>query len=140
MKWLMVTICLLFAGLASANTTLTAQEVSETPYTLSWSAADVASGHQVANPNGDVFLLFGATGTASVTIDSPTESFEIPGYGTVTKADTSLNMSDGKRVLIGPFRTRAWNNSSGFVLWSYSGIASASVLVKAFTLKSSLLR
>lgn len=121
----------------AVQTALTVQEISETAYTQSLSAADVTNGNSVSNPNGDVFLLANCVGTCTMTLASAAASVEVPGYGPLTKSDLVVTFTTGQTKLVGPFQTRAWN-TSGNLLLSYGSVVSGSVTLKALRLKPSL--
>lgn len=120
------------------QTALTVQEISETEYQVSASAADQTNGNSVANPNGDVFLLLSSTaGTCVHTLAAGTASVEVPGYGPLTKSNLAVSCGSGVQKLVGPFQTKAWN-TSGNLLLSFSAASTASCTVKALRLKASL--
>lgn len=142
---LMMAVVSLFTATAhAAPTTLTVQELSETPWTQALTAVDTANGNRVLNPNGDVFLILsnptGSGGSATVTFTAQTTSVEFPGYGPVTKSNLAVSLSDGDTKLVGPFSKRSWNDGSGYLVFATTGAVSASVTVKALRLKQSLLR
>ncbi len=125
----------------AAPTTLTVQELSETAWTQSLTAADTANGNRVSNPNGDIFLILANPGgtTADVIIDAATASVSVPGYGPLTKSDLTVSLGATTTKLVGPFSKRAWNDTSGFVQLTFSGAGSNNVTVKALRLAPSLL-
>lgn len=135
----LLALFVLWCGPAFAvQTALTVQEISETEYSVSASAADQTNGNSIANPNGDVFLLLSSTaGTCVHTIAAGASSVEVPGYGPLTKSALAVSCGSGTQKLVGPFQTKAWN-TSGNLLLSYSGAGVASCTVKALRLKPSL--
>lgn len=139
------TIAILFMLVSSlafgAPTALTVQELSETAYTQSLTAADTANGNKVSNPNGDVFMILSNAGgvSADVVFDAAASSVEVPGYGPLAKSDLTVSLGATTTKLVGPFAKRAWNDSSGFVQLTFTGAGSNSVTVKALRLKPSLL-
>lgn len=140
MKSLLVLLVFMFLATdVSAATALTVQDVSETAYAISFDTADQAAGNTIANPSGDVFLLIQSNaGTSSVVISAANASVEIPGYGPLAKSDMTVTVTNGAQKIVGPFQTRAWNNSAGKLVLSYGPVASTSTVVKAFRLKPSL--
>ena len=135
---LLVLSVFLYLPAYAVQTALTAQEISETEYQVSASAADQTNGNSISNPNGDVFLLLSSTaGTCVHTLAAGTSSVEIPGYGPLTKSALAVSCGSGVQKLVGPFQSRAWN-TSGNLLLSYSAASTASCTVKALKLKASL--
>lgn len=128
----------------AAPTTLTVQELSETPWTQALTAVDTANGNRILNNNGDVFLILanptGSGGSATVTFTAQTTSVEIPGYGPVTKSNLAVSLADGETKLVGPFSKRSWNDGSGYLVFATTGAVSSSVTVKALRLRQTLLR
>lgn len=136
-KQIIFTITFLFSVLVNAQTALTVQEISETPWTQSLTAADQTSGNTILNPNSDVFLILkSATGTASVQVTARDATVEIPGYGPLTKSNMTISIASGDTAIVGPFVSRSWNSSAGKIVLSYIGLSTASVQVKALKLRN----
>lgn len=133
MKFLIALMLLCLPALG-AETALTVTTLSETSAAIPYEDMDTANGNSAANLNGDVFFLFyNASGSdsATVTITAQNTSKSVPGWGTLTKSDNSVSLSNGDRKMVGPFRSTAWNDSSGNIILAVSGDASADVDVAA---------
>ena len=114
--------------------TLTPAIIAEGGVALAAVAA-AGGGDQFANPNdARTFLevINGGAGAITVTITAQTASFNVPGRGTLTKANGGGSVAAGATKLFGPFAADAFNDSSGNVQVSYSGVTS--VTVQAFRL------
>jgi hypothetical protein len=139
MKFL-VLLSLVFLSLPTfaTQTALTVQDLSETEYQVSATAADQSNGNSIPNPNGDVFLLLSSTaGTCVHTIAAGQASVTVPGYGPLTKSNLAVSCGSGVQKLVGPFQSKAWN-TSGSLLLSYTSAATASCTVKALRLSPTL--
>jgi hypothetical protein len=123
MKYLALVFVFLGVMAHAVPTTLTVVSSSETAATFADTAADTVNGNQFKNPSCDVLLLLRnshATDSSTVTIDAPSATYTIPGYGSMGKTDASVVLAAGAHKYIGPFPCATWNNS-GYVVMSYTG-------------------
>ena len=108
--------------------TLTVQSISEAGAALTYTAA--ASGGDVF-PNADdrtfLHVKNGDAASKTVTITAQTTSATVAGFGVVTKANRTVTVPAGEDRLIGPFPTKAFNNSSSQVEVGYSATTSVTV-------------
>ncbi len=101
---------------------------------------DSAEGGGISNTGaaggGDVFANDGRTillidnqsgGALTVTVTAQETSTTKPGYGSVTKADVVQSVEANSVDIMGPFPKTAFNNSSGQVAVTYSGVGSLGV-------------
>lgn len=126
---------LLFLTLgAQAETLFSVGDISETSQTLTFSDVDEASGNYVPNPGRNVFCIFENTdgsNAATVTITAQQTSKNVPGYGTLTKADITVSLAASETEIVGPFQS-AYVNSSNQTVWATTGTAAASVQAACF--------
>lgn len=112
--------------------TLSVTDVVEAGVTLTLAAA-AGGGDVFANDNDNRTFLAVANASGSsitVTVTAQDASENVPGFGTVTKANGGGSVANGATKLFGPFPAAAFNNSSGQVAVTYS--SATSVTVAAF--------
>lgn len=89
-----------------------------------------------ANSGGDTFANDGKTlfhakngsgGDITITFAAASASVQKAGYGSVSISNTAVVVTAGEERLIGFFPTKRFNNSSGQVAVSYSGVSSLTV-------------
>lgn len=108
---------------------LTPQNVSETGLVPSTSAA-AAGGDQFENTAREIVAVTNGGGSPiTITAHAQSVSKDVPGYGTMTKANGGGAVAAGATKFFGPFPTRAFNNTSGRVSLSYSSTTSVTVAV-----------
>lgn len=142
MKYLIVALFFMVSSMALAVPTIkTVQEISETPFTQANVTVDSVNGDRFYNPNGDVFLVLNNPGASAgdFVIASQALSVDVPGYGPVVKSNLTVTVAAGVTKIVGPFAKRAWNNSDGYLTVTYSGAGAATLAIKAYRLKPSLL-
>ena len=107
---------------------LAIQEVTEGGLTASYAAA-VTGGDSALNIGGDVILHVknGGAGTLNVTVTAQRTSKQIGGFGAMSKADIAVSVAAGAERFIGPFPTRAFNDSTGRVRITYDQVLSVTV-------------
>lgn len=117
----------------AAETALTVTEITETSAAIPYENVDATNGNSAANRNGDVFFLIYNAGadTNVVTITAQNTSKDVAGWGTLTKSDNTVSLTAGQRKMVGPFRSRPWNDSSGNIILSYSGDSSSDIDIAA---------
>lgn len=95
-------------------------------------AAASVGGDVMPNGEGDAFVIVKNDGGGSINVTATIQSGSrtIEGFGTLTKSSLVVAVPAGERRVLGPFPRGAWNNSSGQVALSYSGVTS--VTVRAF--------
>ena len=138
MKILLAFLLMLAAPLChAAPTTLSVVTLSETAASLAASSADTTNGNQIRNRTCDLFLVLeniDESDSATVTVAASGSSFTVPGVGATTKSNASVSLSATQKKHIGPFRCKGWNDSSGYVQLTYSGVASSAVRVSPLRL------
>lgn len=88
-----------------------------------------------AAANGDTFaddgrgrtflhVKNGGGGSINVTIPAQVASVNVPGYGSLARADLVVAVAAGAERMIGPFAEIAFKNSSGLVTVNYSAVTS----------------
>jgi len=108
---------------------LNPQAFSETGLAPSTSAA-AAGGDQFENTGREIVAVTNGGGSSvTVTVAAQSVSKDVPGYGTMTKANGGGAVAAGVTKYFGPFPTRAYNNASGRVSLSYSSTTSVTVAV-----------
>lgn len=93
-------------------------------------ASAAGGGDTFANANDERTILMvtnGGGGSITVTITAQDTSETVPGFGTVSKANGGGSVGAGATKLFGPFPAAAFNNSSGEVAVTYSGVSSVTV-------------
>ena len=108
--------------------TLTVQEMDVTNGLSATYAAASGGGDDFAN-DGDVFLHVknGGAGSVTVNINSVPANASVQGIGTIPVPDPAIAVANGTEKLIGPFPPSRFNNSTGKVSVSYSGVTSVTV-------------
>ena len=88
-----------------------------------------ASGGDVFANDGETYFAVtnGGGSSVTVTITAQNTSTTKTGFGTVTKANGGAAVAAGDTDVFGPFPTGAFNNSSGQVAVTYSGVTSVTV-------------
>jgi hypothetical protein len=90
---------------------------------------DTVNGNQIRNNNGDLVLLLRnshGTDSVTVTIDAPSTSYSIPGYGTLTRSDISVSLAAGEMKHVGVLNS-TWNDANGYVQLTYTGTGTPKV-------------
>lgn len=117
----------------AAETALTVTTISETAALIPYESVDTTNGNKAFNPNGDLILLIlnGGASEGTVTLTAQQTSTSKAGYGTLTKPDNTISFTSGQKKMVGPLPMKAYNDSSGYVILSFSGDASADFDVAA---------
>jgi len=91
-------------------------------------AAAAGGGDTFAN-DGDALLYVknGGGGSVTVTITAQAVSLTVPGRGAMTKANAGGAVAAGADRVFGPFPPASFNNASGQVAVTYSGVTSVTV-------------
>lgn len=90
--------------------------------------AAAAGGDTFTNTGNTLFYVNNGGGTSvTVTFTAQSTNVSKAGYGNVSIADTTVSVAAGATTLIGTFPTARFNNSSGKVAVSYSGVTSVTV-------------
>lgn len=105
---------------------LAIQEVTEGGLTASYTPA-AAGGDSALNIGGDVILHVKNGGAVAVTVTAQRTSKQIGGFGVLTKANILVSVPAGAERFIGPFPTRAFNDSTGRVRITYDQVVSVTV-------------
>lgn len=110
--------------------TLSVQNLSEVGGALTYAAA-TSGGDVFPNADDRTFLHVknGGGSSVNVTITAQTVSATVPGLGVVTKANRVVAVPAGEDRMIGPFPSKAFNNSSNQVAVTYSAVTSVTVAV-----------
>lgn len=109
--------------------TLSPQSTSEAGLAPAMSAAS-SGGDQFENTAKELVMVTNGGGSsATVTVHAQATTKDVPGYGTMTKANGGGSVGAGATKLFGPFPTKAFNNASGRVSLSYSSTTSVTVAV-----------
>jgi len=126
-----IAMVLMAAKVIGAETNLAVTTISETSAEFAELTNDTTNGNKMANPNGDLFVVLYNSGadTNTATFTAQRTSKDVPGYGTMTKANNTVSLTTGQRKIVGPFRSSAWNDSSGYVILNYSGTSSNAIKV-----------
>jgi len=82
--------------------------------------------------NGDdqrtYFMITNGGGAAiTVTFDAVPTAVNVPGFGSVAVSDTAVSIANGATRVIGPFPPQRFNNASGRVAVTYSGVTTVTV-------------
>jgi len=122
---------LITAKVIGAETNLAVTTISETSAVLADLTNDTTNGNKLANPNGDLFVVLynGGADTNTATFTAQKTSHSVPGYGTMTKSNNTVTLLTGARQIVGPFRSSAWNNSTGYVILNFAGTSSNAIKV-----------
>ena len=110
---------------------LSVQTIDEDGQQLATVAA-AGGGDSFDNPSDQsTFLYVNNAGGSSitVTITAQATSRDVPGLGPMTKPNAGGAVTNGTIKLFGPFPAEAFNNASGQVAVSYSGVTSVTVAV-----------
>jgi hypothetical protein len=107
---------------------LTLQTIVEAGVTPSYASA-AGGGDTAKNDNGDVFLHVknGSGGALTVTVTAQKTSAITPGMGSTTKSNVAVSVGAGSEEMIGPFAPLAFNNASGNLAITYSGVTSLTI-------------
>lgn len=114
--------------------TLTVATIAEAGVALSAVAA-AGGGDQFINAGDARTFLYvnnGGGSSITVTITAQVASASVPGKGLMTKANGGGSVTNGTAKLFGPFPAEMFNDASGYVQVTYSGVTS--VTVQAFRL------
>lgn len=87
-------------------------------------------GDQFANPSDArtyLEVLNGSGGSITVTITAQNTTFAVPGKGNLTAANGGGAVAAGAARVFGPFPAEIYNDSSGNVQVTYSGVTSLTV-------------
>jgi hypothetical protein len=109
--------------------TLTVQTFSELGLTATY--ASCAGGGDVVANNGDTVLHVknGSGGSITVTVTKQSSAtINDPVYGVMTKANVAVAIGAGAEAFIGPFKVDGFNNSSGQIAITYSGVTSLTIV------------
>ena len=106
---------------------LTLQQITEAGGSVTYSSA--AGGGDTADNAGSTFLNIknGGGSEETVTITAQVTSLATEIYGTLTKANASIAIAGSGEAFIGPFKTGAFNNASGEIAITYSGVTSVTI-------------
>ncbi|MGL5116512.1 MAG: hypothetical protein ACRC7C_14430 [Beijerinckiaceae bacterium] len=107
---------------------LTVQNIVEAGLANALTAA-AGGGDTFVNPEDQTTFLMvtnGGGGSINVTCTSQVTNAAVPGLGNVTMSDRVVAVPNGATRMIGPFPPR-FNNASGAVAVSYSGVTSVTV-------------
>lgn len=108
---------------------LTIQSITTVGTTLTFSSA-AGGGDTFTNDKHERTFLYvknGGGGGITVTFDVVPTSIDTAKFGTVDVSDNAVSVGAGADVAIGPFSSALYNNSSGKVSVSYSGVTSVTV-------------
>jgi hypothetical protein len=130
-------IVLLLATSGAHAATLSRQNILESAAAglVPTFAAVAVGGDVVTNSDGKTLIhVKNASGTsATVTVTAQSATVTHGGYGTVTRANFAATLSSaGAEVILGPFPTGAFNNSSDQIVISYSGGGAAGLTIAAY--------
>jgi hypothetical protein len=91
--------------------------------------AAAVGGDLLPNGEGDAFVHVKNAGVGSINVTAAivNGSRTIEGFGAFSKSSLVVAVPAGEERLIGPFPRGAWNNTSGQVALSYSGVTSVTV-------------
>lgn len=92
--------------------------------------AAAGGGDSFANPTDErteLLVVNGGGGSINVTIVAQPASVPVPGYGTVPLASEVIAVAAGATKRIGPFPAAKFNDASGRVNVTYSGVTSVTV-------------
>lgn len=111
--------------------TLTVQQMARSAgLTVSFAAA-AGGGDEMPNPDGNTLLLVknGGGGSINVTLTPAVATREVlgDGYGPYTRPAIVVAVNAGAEAIIGPMPPNAFNNASGRVPITYSGVTSVTV-------------
>jgi hypothetical protein len=121
---------------ATAPTTVTATNLSETATTFDATAVDATNGNQIANNSGNLLLVIhdaDASNACTATVTAQTTSVKVSGFGTMTKANLTIALTAGQTKAVGPLQSAPWNDGNGYVQVTYSGTGCSSTKVNAVT-------
>lgn len=124
----------MFLGVSiGAETALVPITLTETAQDF-FTDADQANGNKITNPSGVMTIVArnaSASDAATVTITAQNTSFEVSGYGTLTKANLVITLALGETKTVILKGTVPWNDSSGDIILAIGGVAAADVSLAA---------
>lgn len=110
---------------------LTVQTLTEAGLETTFTAAS-GGGDTFVNPDDErtfVWLKNGSGGDITATFNRQPTSLNVTGYGPIAISDRTVVVQAGEERLVGPFPAAMYNNASGAVEMSYSGVSSLTVAV-----------
>ncbi len=93
-------------------------------------ASAAGGGDTFANDGTERTFLIAVNADASstnITFTNQLSAEKVPGFGQVDFSDKVIAVAAGATKVIGPFKTKQWNNTSGAVAVSYSSVTSLTV-------------
>jgi hypothetical protein len=107
---------------------LTIQDVVEGGLNASYASA-ASGGDALLNLDGEVFLHVknGDASSHTVTITAQDGSQEVPGFGTMTKANLQVSVPASGDRFIGPFPRAAFNDANGKVQITYDAVTNVTI-------------
>lgn len=109
--------------------TLSTQSFDEAGNDLTMSAAS-AGGDEFSNDGRKFLVIYnGDASSTDVTITAQNTSFEDERYGNSVKEDQTLTVSAGNTAIMGPFPTKAFNDSNNNAQVTYTSVTSLEVAV-----------
>ncbi|MBI1188318.1 MAG: hypothetical protein GC206_13470 [Alphaproteobacteria bacterium] len=93
-------------------------------------ASATGGGDTFVNPNDErtfLWIVNGSGGDITVTFNRQPTTLPVSGHGNIPLTDRAVVVTAGEERLIGPFPAAMYNNASGAVEVSYSGVTSLTV-------------
>ena len=108
--------------------TLTRQDCKETALEATYAAA-AGGGDVITNTGGNTILHVknGSGGNITLTVTAQKTTASNSAFGVLTKSDSVTVVTAGEERFIGPFEPNAFNNSSGQIEITYSGVTSFTI-------------
>lgn len=116
---------LVILSVSAQAATLTRESLGDLALEATYADAATSTGDLALNTDGKLLLHAKNLGaaTATVTVTAQTTSREIPGFGTLTRADIVATLAPSEEAFLGPFPKSSFNTASGNVSISYGGTA-----------------
>ena len=110
--------------------TLTVQTINDAGSSPTFTAAD-AAGDQFINTGNQVFVIDNTGGgdVCIVTVTAEVTSIDLTQFGTVTKANTILEVAVGAIGTIGGLYTAIFNDGNGYAQITYDQVVEVEVAV-----------
>jgi len=124
LTYLLPTIALLASPAYAAN--FSVQQMTITGITPTFNAANGGGDTFPNDGKTYVHVKNGSGGSLTITFDA-VSGFNDAAYGPITFTDTAVAIPAGEERIVGPFPPARFNNTSGRVAMTYSGVTSLTV-------------
>lgn len=110
---------------------LTVNDIVAAGLVVTAGAAAAAGGDSFLNDsNAKTFLWVKNASGGAITVTPTIQSANVtvPGFGVMTKASAAVSVAAGANVLMGPYPPAVFNDASGLVQFTYSGVTTLTVI------------